>query len=139
MRLLLSRGGGEGGEVSGSATLAAVQASLRSQDIAKVRKLVSRAPATSDVSASISFDLARALLAQREGRDDALGTVRQVIAVAEREVGPSDRVRARLVQATLMLQQGRHDSAAAVGRLRRVRRDGLPRRLDDFAAVSRPR
>ena len=127
LRLLLSRGArapaaalavryaGEVGEVSGSTTLAAVQASLRSQDIATVRKLVSRAPATSDVSASISFDLARALLAQAEGRgEDALSTVRQAAAVAEREGSPSDRVRAGVVQATLLLQQGRHDSAAAV-------------------------
>lgn len=107
------------GHASGALTLAAVQASLRSQDITTARKLLSRSPAVGTAANSdpgaIPWGLARALLAQAERRsEEALKAALQAMAAAERGGSPDDRVRAGVLQAMLLLQQGQHDAAAAV-------------------------
>ncbi|MBF6024060.1 winged helix-turn-helix domain-containing protein [Lysobacter niastensis] len=108
-----------GGDASGALALAAVQASLRSQDIVTARKLLLPAPAADPAAngdpAAISWELARALLAQAEGRsEEGLKFARSAMAIAERGGSPDDRVRAGVMQAMLLLQQGQRDAAAAV-------------------------
>ena len=104
--------------VQGSLALTAVQAALRNGDAGTARYWLSRSPtqgATTSDGATTSWDVARALVAQSEGRaEHALQMARQARAVAERTGSPDDRVRTGLLQARLLLDRGQPDAAAAV-------------------------
>ncbi|WP_457095738.1 hypothetical protein [Lysobacter sp. P5_B9] len=101
-----------GDRVQGSLALTAVQAALRNGDAGTARYWLSRSPMQ---GATTSWDVARALVAQSEGRaEHALQMARQARAGAERMGSPDDRVRTGLLQARLLLDRGQPDAAAAV-------------------------
>ncbi|GAB3371397.1 hypothetical protein GCM10027431_20190 [Lysobacter rhizosphaerae] len=106
------------GRVPGSLALTAVQAALRNGDAGTARYWLSRSPtqgATTSDGATTSWDVARALVAQSEGRaEHALQMARLAQAGAERTGSPDDRVRTGLLQARLLLDRGQPDAAAAV-------------------------
>jgi DNA-binding winged helix-turn-helix (wHTH) protein/tetratricopeptide (TPR) repeat protein len=99
--------------VPGSLALVAVQAALRSGDIATAKTWNARVPESA--TADVSWTLARALVAQGEGDSAAaLRIAREAAMHAEREGAPEGRVASGLVQAKVLLAGGQRDEAAAV-------------------------
>jgi DNA-binding winged helix-turn-helix (wHTH) protein/tetratricopeptide (TPR) repeat protein len=100
--------------VPGSLALAAVQAALLNHQFDTAQSWLSHAPANASTT-DVAWTIARALLAQSEGRgDSALQLARQAMAIAELTGSPRDRVRTGVLLARLLLAQGQNDAAAAV-------------------------
>ncbi|MFC3549475.1 winged helix-turn-helix domain-containing protein [Lysobacter cavernae] len=104
--------------VRGSWALAAVQAALRNNDEASARHWLSRAPQSGSPGADDAvspWDVARALVANSAGDSAAaMQSVQRAANRAEQDGNPDERVRAGVVQAMLLLEQGQSEAAASV-------------------------
>jgi len=107
-----------GAAPAGPLVLAAVQAALLDRDPETARAWLSRTqgqgpPKSQD--GETSREIARALLARDQGdHGAAVQVAREALAHAERSGSPEERVEAGLLQAKLLLEQGRRDAAAAI-------------------------
>ncbi|HEY0333963.1 MAG TPA: winged helix-turn-helix domain-containing protein [Stenotrophomonas sp.] len=102
----------EGAFPSGTFALSAVQAALRSDDLATARQWIARMPAQPDRDARCAWYIARSLVAQRGGqRERALLDLQ---ASSRPDDNADDRIGLSVAQAMMMLDSGQTQAAAAV-------------------------
>lgn len=96
-----------------SLVLAAVQSALKNQDLSTAKAWLDRSTAAK--GESMLRKLSRALLARADQHaDTALQLAREANAMSERDGIPDDRIRAGVLLARVLLEQGQTDRASAV-------------------------